>query len=59
PAESQPRTAAVSAKRKNDDREEEGAEALDEEAQFKKAKTAAITRAMQTMDMDQDSDSDF
>lgn len=59
PKEQQPRTAAVSTKRKNDDREEEGAEALDDEAQFKKAKPAAITRAMQTMDMDQDSDSDF
>ncbi|WPJ62585.1 hypothetical protein SMAC4_10745 [Sordaria macrospora] len=59
PKEQQPRTAAVSTKRKNDDREEEGAEALDDEAQFKKAKTAAITRAIQTMDMDQDSDADF
>ncbi|KAH7636145.1 hypothetical protein B0T09DRAFT_317811 [Sordaria sp. MPI-SDFR-AT-0083] len=43
------------------DREEEGAEDLanSDEAQFKKAKTNAITRAMQTMEEDSDSDSDF
>ncbi|KAJ4354967.1 hypothetical protein N0V85_009579 [Neurospora sp. IMI 360204] len=59
PQPKEQRTAAISTKRKNDDREEEGAEDLENEAQFKKAKTNAITRAMQTMDMDQDSDSDF
>ena len=53
------RTAAI--KKKNSDREEGGAEDLidNDEAQSKKQKVNAIQRAMETMDVDNSSDSDF